>query len=249
MECVVCKSRDVDFVYRETVSSDLAKIWGLSAKEVAGINTRESGNCSVCGCSLRSRLIAKAILAAYPESESKYFVDWVEWATSKNISIAEINYCGELHKFLSQIPGTIVSQYYESTWRAKIANIVKGIKSVDINHTNYPDDRFDLVLHTEVLEHIDDAEGALAECRRIIKPGGKCLFTIPILMDRQTKRKASIDPSTGKVIFYGEPSFHGREMDKNYVFWEFGSDFIKKNKLKIQVANPRNYTWVLKLEK
>ncbi len=38
---------------------------------------------------------------------------------------------------------------------------------------------FDAVFHTEVIEHVYDLRTFLAECRRVLKPGGEFFFTVP----------------------------------------------------------------------
>jgi SAM-dependent methyltransferase len=43
--------------------------------------------------------------------------------------------------------------------------------------TSEPADAYDFVLSTQVLEHVKDAEGYLAECYRILRPGGRLLLT------------------------------------------------------------------------
>ncbi|SEH30184.1 class I SAM-dependent methyltransferase [Magnetospirillum fulvum] len=43
----------------------------------------------------------------------------------------------------------------------------------------FSDGTLDLVLCTDVLEHIDDDDGAVAEIVRVLKPGGKVLLTVP----------------------------------------------------------------------
>jgi len=49
----------------------------------------------------------------------------------------------------------------------------------DIRALDYPDGVFDAAVAVQVVEYIDDAEGALAELRRVLKPGGRflCLAT------------------------------------------------------------------------
>jgi SAM-dependent methyltransferase len=42
-----------------------------------------------------------------------------------------------------------------------------------------PDEVADLVLLVEVLEHVADAEGALKEVRRVMKPSGRLLLSVP----------------------------------------------------------------------
>lgn len=46
-------------------------------------------------------------------------------------------------------------------------------------HFPFGDASFDSLLHTEVLEHIYRAPQFLAECRRVLRPGGVMLFTVP----------------------------------------------------------------------
>jgi SAM-dependent methyltransferase len=41
---------------------------------------------------------------------------------------------------------------------------------------------FDVVLSTEVLDHVPDPEKYLAEVKRVLKPGGTFFFTVPFLM-------------------------------------------------------------------
>jgi len=41
------------------------------------------------------------------------------------------------------------------------------------------DDRFDAVLMLDVLEHLDDDVAALAEARRVLRPGGVLVLTVP----------------------------------------------------------------------
>ena len=43
----------------------------------------------------------------------------------------------------------------------------------------FPDDTFDRIIAAEVLEHIPDDEGAIAELHRVLKPGGTVAVTIP----------------------------------------------------------------------
>jgi SAM-dependent methyltransferase len=43
----------------------------------------------------------------------------------------------------------------------------------------FPDDHFDLVLATDVLEHIDEPDTAVAELRRVLRSGGTLIATVP----------------------------------------------------------------------
>jgi ubiquinone/menaquinone biosynthesis C-methylase UbiE len=45
----------------------------------------------------------------------------------------------------------------------------------------FADQVFDVVLATEVFEHVVDLDGVLAELKRVLRPGGKLLVTAPFL--------------------------------------------------------------------
>lgn len=67
------------------------------------------------------------------------------------------------------------------------------VASVDVNASAKPSivadghdlpfasDSFDVVLANNVIEHLRDPAGGVAEMRRVLKPGGELLFTIPFL--------------------------------------------------------------------
>jgi len=46
----------------------------------------------------------------------------------------------------------------------------------------FADDAFDLVTTLDVIEHVDDDVAALAELRRVLRPGGRLLVAVPAFM-------------------------------------------------------------------
>ena len=57
----------------------------------------------------------------------------------------------------------------------------------------FDDDSFDKVIASEVLEHIDDDESALAELARVLRPGGRLAVTIPSWLPESVCWKLSSD--------------------------------------------------------
>jgi len=43
----------------------------------------------------------------------------------------------------------------------------------------YPDDTFDVVIASEILEHVPDDDAAIAELVRVLRPGGRLAITVP----------------------------------------------------------------------
>jgi len=58
----------------------------------------------------------------------------------------------------------------------------RGIKEVgvaDAQETEFKDQQFDILIASDVLEHIKDEDKALLEWYRILKPGGKLIIFVP----------------------------------------------------------------------
>ena len=64
---------------------------------------------------------------------------------------------------------------------------VAGARGLDVcqgagDDLPFPDDTFDLVALLDTVEHIPDEFGVFQECRRVLKPGGKLMVTVPAFM-------------------------------------------------------------------
>jgi len=59
------------------------------------------------------------------------------------------------------------------------AHAKAGVVQGDALHLPFADGTFDRVICSEVLEHIPDDEGAMAELSRVLSPGGTMAITVP----------------------------------------------------------------------
>ena len=88
----------------------------------------------------------------------------------------------------------------------------------------YPDASFDLILTSESLEHVPDLAAALAEIHRVLVPGGRHIFTIPVLPgvpQTYPRMRVREDGSIEKLA----PEIRHPGGDVGYpVFTEFGTD-------------------------
>jgi SAM-dependent methyltransferase len=65
----------------------------------------------------------------------------------------------------------------------------------------FADGAFDVVVHSDTLEHVPRPVRGLAECRRVLRPGGFCAFTVPMVVGRLTVSREGLPPS-----YHGSPS-------------------------------------------
>jgi len=91
-----------------------------------------------------------------------------------------------LRRHLAALPGL---RYVTSDLdRAQEADL-----RLDVTALELPDDAFDAVICSHVLEHVRDDRAALRELRRITAPGGFTLVMVPLALDRaSTYEDASI---------------------------------------------------------
>jgi ubiquinone/menaquinone biosynthesis C-methylase UbiE len=87
---------------------------------------------------------------------------------------------------------------------------------VDMQHMTFADGSFDLVVHSETLEHVPNPAAGLRECLRVLRPGGWCCFTVPIVTKRLSKSRQGLPLS-----------YHGAESSSDpgmIVQTEYGTD-------------------------
>lgn len=55
-----------------------------------------------------------------------------------------------------------------------------GVRREDVQRLTFADASFDLVTHTEVFEHVPDDAAGFCELYRVLRPGGRMVFTVPL---------------------------------------------------------------------
>ncbi len=99
-----------------------------------------------------------------------------------------------------------------------------GLRNESSTRLSFADGSFDFVLSFDVFEHIPEYSRGLLECYRVLKPGGRLIFTVPFRMDdEQNLIRATCDPE-GKVRHLMEPEYHGDPVNDAgcLCFYHFG---------------------------
>jgi SAM-dependent methyltransferase len=210
---------------RWVVPPRLERLWGLSPREAEALARKESSDCFACGAKLRARRLTQVLLELYPVGDPPTPAgsarSWAAHPQIQALRIAEINRIEGLHQALAALPGLRLSEYRD---HAQPGQLIEGIPSQDLTRLTDPDAAFDLILSSETLEHVPDLSAALAELRRVLKPGGYHLFTAPVRPGLiRTYPRAVVRPD-GVVEHLAPPLFHPGG-DLGYpVFTEFGQD-------------------------
>ena len=197
--CPVCGGHT--FSYSEILWEELVVDWQLSPTETAYINRQQGFICEGCKNNLRSMALAEAILSSFNFNGT--IERFVETDFANTLKILEINEAGGLTPVLRKLPGHKLVNYPE----------------YDMLQLAFSDETFDLVLHSDTLEHIPDPVSGLSECRRVLFRTGSCIFTVPIVFGRLTRSRAGLKKSYHGVA--------GQETDGCLVHNEFGADIWK----------------------
>ena len=77
------------------------------------------------------------------------------------------------------------------------------IRRIDLTALPYPDADFDVVIANHVLEHVADESRALAEIRRVLRPGGWAMLAVPIAhkLDHTREDPSVVAPESRERLF------------------------------------------------
>ncbi len=185
-------------------------------------NLRESGACSRCGSSNRQRQMAFALRASLGLAQSGRLT----LPTGCRLYSAEAN--GPLHRTLADAPGYACSEYWGETYAP--GTIVNGVRHEDLERLSWPDAGFDVVLSSDVLEHVADAYRAHREIFRVLGPGGRHIFTVPF-MDGAARDDVRARLVDGRIEYLAEKLYHGDPVrpDQGVLVWRiFGAEMLTR---------------------
>jgi SAM-dependent methyltransferase len=195
--CPICAGNE--FKLSEVLWPKLVAAWQLNRDEEAYINRQQGFHCTACMNNLRSMSLAAAIL--YVQKFEGTLLNFARHEAE--LTLLEVNRAGQLTPVLSELRSHRLVEFPEFDMR-----------NLDIESESY-----NLIIHSDTLEHISDPGLALTECYRITANDGACIFTVPIVVDRLSV-KCNVS----------NPSYHDQrdlEAPDQLVHTEFGADVWK----------------------
>lgn len=194
--CSVCGG--AAFTHKPVLWPALIEQWQISPAEAAYIDRQQGECCARCGANLRSIALATAIRWAVRTEDD--LADFCASPSASDFKVLELNEAGTLHSLLAQMAGHVFGTY----------------PAIDMHALPFPTGSFDLVIHSDTLEHVANPIHALSECRRVLSPGGALCFTVPTIVGRLSRSRDGLAKS-----HHGNPDESG---DDFIVHTEFGAD-------------------------
>ncbi len=191
-----------------------------------------TGRCPYCGPTLYIRLRRDAIGVRCARCAASAIHLAIGWALRDRVAriedcdVCELSARGPLAAWLQRTArSAALSEYFAGVEPGTLRD---GVRCEDVQRLTYADARFDLVTHTEVLEHVGDDARAFAELLRVLKAGGLMVFTVPMHGGPCTVERARL--REGRVEHLLEPVYHLDPLRHEGIlaFRDYGSDILER---------------------
>jgi len=222
----------LDYVFRpnavdaQTIGHDLSGTCPVCGREAVFFgftdNVRESGFCSNCGSTNRQRQMAECVRQAYDLN------DLGEFNLPDGFSIFKTESNGALHKRLEGSRGYVCSEFFGPD--VERGSHVGSVMHQDLMALTFDDEQFDLVLSSDVFEHIPRPYDAHSEVLRVLKPSGRHIFTVPFAAGTDLDDIRAVERN-GVIEYFGEKLYHGDPVRPNegvLVWTIFGIQMLNK---------------------
>lgn len=193
------------------------------------------GRCPFCGPTVLLRLQASDTGLRCVRCAASAVHMSIGWAMHDHVpslpacDVYELSSRGPLVAHLARHARSLVlSEYFDGI---ALGSVHRGIRCEDVQALSFADASFDLITHTEVLEHVPDDRRAFAELYRVLRPGGSMRFTVPYHPHwPQTLERARV-AADGGIEHLQPPAYHDdllRGQGRVLVWRDYGADLADR---------------------
>lgn len=140
-------------------------------------SVREGFPCPACRASLRYRDQAALVLDEFARGRSIFLRNFVSSGAFNDAAIFESALKGPFLRECGKLKGYVQSYFWPDRPLGEVGP--EGVRNEDLTKLSLPSNSFDLVLTSDVMEHLYDIRAAFREIARVLKPGGVHIFSIP----------------------------------------------------------------------
>lgn len=175
--------------------------------------------CSNCGCLPRERALMLTISREFPNWKTLHIHESSPGRRGHSLTLKNNN------------KNYLESQYFEYRPFGELTN---GVRNEDLENQTFNNDSFDLVVTSDVMEHIYDPVKAFKEIHRTLKPGGAHIFSVPLVNKHEPTQRWAVRGKDGGPDFLFTPEWHGNPVNEKgspvTMHWGFDIvDYIAEN--------------------
>jgi SAM-dependent methyltransferase len=189
--------------------------------------------CPLCGPSIIVQLRASALgirclrCAASAITMSHVSVLREEVGSLAGLHVYELSASGPLLDWLRRHAGNVTcSEYLDGV---PAGETVGGVQCQDVRRLTYAAGSFDVCTSTEVFEHVSEDAPGFAELHRVLRPGGRLIFSVPVSAQEKTIERARL--KDGKIEHLLPPEYHGdriRGEGRVLAYRNYGLDILDR---------------------
>lgn len=173
-------------------------------------NLRETCICNLCQSTNRQRQMAYVTLHAVRALTQRPLASLQDVGQIDNLAIYNTEARGPLHNALCSSAGYRCSYYFGPEYKS--GTQVGDFIHQDLMDLSFDDASLDIVLSSDVFEHVADPYKAHREVYRVLKTGGKHVFTVPFHALEFCDDRRAIINDDGQLVHLKEPIYHGDPM-------------------------------------
>ena len=190
-----------------------------------GGSVRESYRCKVCRASLRHRGQANAIVEIFGKGERSLSA-LAQSPSFRDLCIYEPGLVGPFRKYLERLPNYMQSYLWDDL---PLGASKDGIQNQDLEDLRMESSSVDLVITSDIFEHIRHPYRGFSELHRVLRVGGHHIFTVPLQHPMGSKTVSRVDTSGDQDVFLLEPRYHiAGDGGKSLVYTDFGEDMLAR---------------------
>ena len=188
---------------------------------------RETLSCKSCGSTNRQRNLAHTLISVLRQQFACEGIALHELrCRAEKVEIWDTDAFGPIGAGVGSVANVTRSKYLP-----KLAFGVEtdaGVYNIDLQQVSFPSNRFDVILTSDVMEHVRDDRRAHAEIFRCLRPGGAYLFTVPYAEDRAETLRL-VDTSLAEDVFLEPPHYHGDPISGKILAYRiYGRDLVAR---------------------
>ncbi|MHB8569358.1 MAG: class I SAM-dependent methyltransferase [Metallibacterium sp.] len=189
--------------------------------------------CPICGSALQVRLNTNEMgvrcvrCGASPVTQSIVDVIRGKCLDLSSLSVYELSSRGVLVDWLAPRAGSLTTSEYIP--EVAPGSIRQGVRCEDVQRLTFADGAFDLCTSTEVFEHVDDDHAGFVQVRRVLRPGGMFIFTVPLSGAAHTIERARV--LDGQLTHLLEPEYHDDPFSRSkqiLCMRNYGTDIVER---------------------
>jgi SAM-dependent methyltransferase len=170
---------------------------------------RETLACRACGATMRDRQLAAGLLAVLHDRTGQLVRDVAAWRAKPfgDLRILDTDSFSAMNTILRGLPGYFHSQYKPVGRNGE--HLPDGSLNVNLLDMPFPDFSFDVILTSDVMEHVEDDACAHREIFRCLARGGTYVFTIPFNPCLFATRRLTLPSGSPAGSFILDKQVHG----------------------------------------